>query len=150
MGIILIETSLRGHIVMMDYKNVKDVKMKIPCDEKYIKLARLFVGGIACQMDFPCDIVEDIKIAVSEAIQNIVDHAYRKNEKKTDIEIICNLKKESLEIKIIDHGHGFNVEKAFRHPGFGLSFMKEFMDLIDYKTSVNNGTNLTLVKYNHK
>lgn len=135
---------------MINYKDIKNAKIKVPCDEKYIKLARLFVGGIACQMNFPFNTVEDIKIAVSEAVQNIIDHAYRKDEKKPDIEITCRPKKNCLEIKIIDHGHGFNIEKAFNHPGFGLGFMKEFMDLVDYKTSPAKGTNLTLIKYSNR
>ena len=145
MGIIIIDGG-RGYIEMIKHNDFKNVKIKVPCEEKYIRLARLFVGGIACQMDFPYDMVENIKIAVSEAVQNIIDHAYNKKEKKPYIEIICNPKKETLEIKIIDHGHGFNLEKAFKHPGFGISFMKEFMDQIEYKTNVKNGTTLTLRK----
>lgn len=135
---------------MLKYESVNSAKINVPCEEKYLKLVRLFVSGMASQMNFPFDIVEEIKIAVSEAFQNIIEHAYSKKGKNHNIEIICKPQKKCLKIMVRDHGHGFNIEKAYEKPGFGLTFMKEFMDLVKLKSTPKNGTTLTLVKYTPK
>lgn len=132
---------------MLEYKSVNSIKINVPCKEQYVRLVRLFVSGIASQMNFPFDVIEDIKIAVSEAFNNIIEHAYSKKGKHPNVEIICKPQKKCLKIVIHDHGHGFNIEKAYKKPGFGLTFMKEFMDLVNFESSPKKGTTLTLTKY---
>ena len=56
---------------MMDY-----IEMKIPAKPDYLGVIRLTLSGIANRMGYTYEEIEDIKIALSEACTNAVQHAY--------------------------------------------------------------------------
>ncbi len=56
------------------------IEMKIPAKREYVGVIRLTLSGIASRMGFTYELIEDLKIAASEAITNAVQHAYRKEE----------------------------------------------------------------------
>ena len=53
------------------------IEMKIPAKPEYVGVIRLTLSGIASRMGFTYDLIEDLKIAASEAITNAVQHAYK-------------------------------------------------------------------------
>ncbi|MFD2617339.1 MULTISPECIES: anti-sigma B factor RsbW [Terrilactibacillus] len=87
------------------------VSLKIPAKSEFVGVARLTVSGIANRMGFNYDDIEDIKIAVSEACTNVVNHAY-KNVDEGQIEINLNCSETSLTITVIDQGNCFEVDKV--------------------------------------
>ncbi|MCG4775201.1 ATP-binding protein, partial [Lawsonibacter sp. DFI.5.51] len=56
--------------------NVEQTVMTFPAKPEYVGVVRLVVSGIANRMGYTYDEIEDIKIAVSEACGNAVQHAY--------------------------------------------------------------------------
>lgn len=56
------------------------VEMKIPAKAEYVGVIRLTLSGIASRMGFTYELIEDLKIATSEAVTNAVQHAYKANE----------------------------------------------------------------------
>nr|WP_309147190.1 anti-sigma B factor RsbW [Terrilactibacillus laevilacticus] len=95
---------------MMETSN-ETVSLKIPAKSEFVGVARLTVSGIANRMGFNYDDIEDIKIAVSEACTNVVNHAY-KNVDEGQIEINLNCSETSLTITVIDQGNCFEVDKV--------------------------------------
>ncbi|WP_017754817.1 anti-sigma B factor RsbW [Calidifontibacillus oryziterrae] len=128
------------------------IEMKIPAKPDYISVIRLTISGIANRMGFSYEDIEDLKVALSEAVTNAVHHAYDDNKGK-DVTIGFAIFKDRLEIIVTDHGKGFeghnntnsmktkpfnnlsSVEEL-REGGVGLFLIEALMD----KVSIDNDT----------
>ncbi|MFD2043844.1 anti-sigma B factor RsbW [Ornithinibacillus salinisoli] len=124
------------------------VEMKVPAKEEYVGVVRLSISGIANRMGFTYEDIEDLKIAVSEAVTNAVTHAYKKNE-TGEVTIGYGIYQNRLEVMVADHGGSFNLNEIkdgigpyendesieeLREGGFGLFLMQALMD----KVEINN------------
>lgn len=137
------------------------VNLTIPAKPDYVAIARLAVSGIANRMGFSYDDIEDLKLAVSEACTNAVDHAYSGGD--GDIELCCNIYENRLEISVMDQGLSFDVTEvesrtgpiqyensmnSVRERGLGLYLMRTLMDQVDIEG--NNGVVVRMTKYIRK
>ena len=97
---------------------------------------------------------EELVLAITEAAQNIVKHAYKDNENTTDkmqIKIIFENKK--LEIGFFDKGKPV-VKENVKHRsldnikpgGLGTYFIKQIMDEVVFKEATGWHNNLVLTK----
>lgn len=142
----------------MKHQPLDLVQLTIPAKPDYVGLVRLAVSGIANRMGFSYDDIEDLKLAVSEACTNAVDHAYVGGD--GDIEISYRLFSDRLEIQVLDRGNSFDVSEvekrtgpislepsmtAVRERGLGLFLMKTLMD--DVHITGDNGVIVQLTKY---
>jgi serine/threonine-protein kinase RsbW len=59
-----------------------------------------------------------IAVCVTEAISNVVVHAYRHDDRPGRVEMEAELDGESLWVRVRDHGHG--LEPRLDSPGLGL------------------------------
>ena len=82
------------------------IEMKIPAKAEYVAIIRLTMAGVANRMGFAYDDIEDMKIAISEACTNIVQHAYK--EDVGEITIVFGLYEDRLEIMVADNGVSFD------------------------------------------
>lgn len=89
-------------IEVMDY-----IEMKIPAKPEYIGVIRLTLSGIASRLGYTYEEIEDMKIAVSEASTNAVQHAYNKDE-GGEVIIGFGIYQDKLEIVVADSGRSFN------------------------------------------
>jgi len=117
--------------------------------------ARSTLSAFVSQLNPTLDEIEDIKTAVSEAVTNIVVHAY--GDKTGTVYITCELHNDTAVITIKDTGCGIeNIELA-RTPlytascdsersGLGFTVMETFMDDVTVKSEIGNGTTVTLTK----
>lgn len=53
-----------------------NVTLTVPALPEYVDLVRLTLYGVASKMKFTFEDIEDMKVAVSEACNNAVLHAY--------------------------------------------------------------------------
>lgn len=58
-------------------ESVDLIEMKIPAKPEYVGIIRLTLSGVASRMGYVYEEIEDLKIAVSEACTNAVQHAYK-------------------------------------------------------------------------
>jgi serine/threonine-protein kinase RsbW len=102
------------------------------------------------------DSIYAVESAVDEACSNIIEHAY-KGEDKGEIILEVEPIPEGIKIRITDHGDAFQPEKipspdtsaplSRRKPsGLGLYMMRKCMDEISFDFSPGCNT-LTLIKY---
>lgn len=145
----------------MKEKPLDLVHLTIPAKPDYVGIARLTISGIANRMGFSYDDIEDLKLAVSEACTNAVDHAYCGGE--GEIFVSCNIYVDRLQIEVIDRGNSFDVQEvekrtgpiqmkpsmnAVRERGLGLYLMKTLMDHVEIKG--DNGVIVSMTKYIRK
>jgi len=135
------------------------IEMKIPAMPEYVGVIRLTLSGIASRMGFTYDLIDDLKIAVSEAITNAVQHAYKKDE-GGEIVVGFGLYQNRLEVMVADSGKSFDLNKArdemgpynensqiefLREGGLGLYLIESLMD--EVKIHHNEGVTVFMTKY---
>jgi len=89
------------------------INLMIPAKPDYIGVVRLTVSGIASRMGFSYDDIEDIKVAISEAITNAVQHAYPDGE-QGQINIKIQVFADRMDIDVSDNGQSFDVIETSR------------------------------------
>lgn len=138
------------------------IEMKFPAKAEYVGVIRMSVSGIANRMGFSYDIIEDIKIAVSEAVTNVITHAFDTGV-SGDFIVGFVVFADRLEIVISDCGESFNITEIksrigpvtaaeeqkpveqIREGGFGLFLMDALMDKVEIDNS--NGVIVLMTKY---
>lgn len=119
-----------------------------------VRLARVAVAAFASEVDYNVSDLEEIKVAVSEAVSNAITHGY---QQKMDgvIVITVSLYTNALEIVIADQGKGIkDLEQALQpnsssdpeRMGLGFVFMRSFMEEVEVASKPGQGTTITLRK----
>ncbi|HYG58767.1 MAG TPA: anti-sigma F factor, partial [Symbiobacteriaceae bacterium] len=70
-----------------------------------VGVARLMVAMVAAQADFTVAEVDEVKLAVSEAVTNAVVHGYG-GEPNHTVRLEVTLESNRLQVEVIDHGKG--------------------------------------------
>jgi serine/threonine-protein kinase RsbW len=135
------------------------IEMKIPAKPEYVGIIRLTLSGIASRMGYSYDVIEDLKIATSEACTNAVHHAY-KNKEYGEVVIGFGLYDDRLEVMVADNGRSFDFEQTknelgpystsspidqLPEGGLGLYLMETLMD--EVRVLVNSGVTVFMTKY---
>lgn len=129
------------------------LKFEFPSLPPNVSMARLVVATFASQLEFTLAEIEEIRVAVSEAVSNCVIHAYPQNP--GTIELNLTISSGTLTIQITDYGKGIeDVEQAKQatfstepeHMGLGLVFMESFMDEMTLSSRPGEGTIVIMKK----
>ncbi|SDR06480.1 serine/threonine-protein kinase RsbW [Virgibacillus subterraneus] len=135
------------------------IEMKVPAKAEYVGVVRLSISGIANRMGFTYENIEDLKVAISEAITNAVDHAYTE-EDNGEITVGFGVYENRLEVMVADHGGSFNLNQIkggigpyknsepvenLREGGFGLFLIDALMDKVEINN--NYGVIVLMTKY---
>jgi serine/threonine-protein kinase RsbW len=87
-----------------------EVELHLPPDEQYVGLARLVVTVAARQAGMDDERVEDLKIAVSEAIANAI-HAHRDARRAGPVVLAFGATdRNAFGVTVVDAGPGFEPE----------------------------------------
>jgi serine/threonine-protein kinase RsbW len=126
---------------------------------KYSSLEEIsnFVQQAAKQAGLSDFAVYSVETAVDEACSNIIEHAYG-GEGKGDIECTCEVTGNELTITLQDHGAPFDPDRVpapdltcplqdRSDHGFGLYFIKKWMDEVHFAFDPQSGNTLKMVKY---
>ncbi len=139
---------------MIDY-----IEMKIPAKPEYVGVIRLTLSGITSRMGYTYEEIEDIKVAVSEACTNAVQHAYR-DEEGGEMVVGFGVYRDKLEVMVADYGKSFHFAKTKEElgpytqsstfdqlveGGLGLYLIETLMD--EVHLSHHNGVTVFMVKY---
>lgn len=99
------------------------------------------------------DEIDDISIAVTEAVNNAIKHGNKEDSTKS-IEIVFQIETEKIKIRIKDEGKGFQLEEVkdprknenlLKDDGRGILIMRSLMDEVRV-LSGTEGNILQLVK----
>ncbi len=118
-------------------------------------LARAAIVSFVTSIDPTVAWVNELKTAVSEAVTNVVVHAY---PEKTDyVELDAKIYHDRVSIDVIDHGcgivdvsrakeEGFSTKSELERSGIGFQVMEAFVDKLTVESKKNEGTKITLEK----
>ncbi|MGI6064980.1 MAG: anti-sigma F factor [Bacillota bacterium] len=139
----------------MDAALINSVNLQFKSIPENVSLARVVVASIGAQVDMTVNELDEIKVAVSEAVTNAIIHGYNNNPSQI-VELQVDMYHDRLVIQVIDRGIGIGdvnkelecigVAADYEHMGLGFAFMKEFMDDVEINSEQNKGTRITMVK----
>lgn len=133
------------------------VLVNIPSDPIFERVVRASANELGQVIGLPPERIEDLKLAVSEAVNNAIDHGNQREVAKL-VEVMFVLDHDKLEVRISDQGQGVEQPDFSRriieeqnldsgmHRGFGLYLLSALVDDYELRSS-QHGTVLTLRLY---
>jgi serine/threonine-protein kinase RsbW len=121
------------------------VSLRVPSSSEYVLLPRLVVSSVGETAGFGAEDVYDLKLAVTEAVTNVIQHAAVESM-LVEYRAVPGM----MEVSVIDSGAGFNVEELRSEPGenggFGLNIIRSLVDEMDLDSN-GSGTTVKITRY---
>ncbi len=128
-------------------------ELACPSRPENVGLCRVAVATFAANLGFTLPEIEEIKVAVSEAVSNVVVHAYPGVEGL--IGLRCQDSGNGIVISVRDEGVGIaDVAQARQasfstdpeRMGLGFVFMESFSDEFSVESALGKGTRIEMRK----
>ena len=139
----------------MRTKAVNEMILEFPSQSSNERFARAVIACFAAQLDPTINELEDIKTAVSEAVTNVIVHAYPTSIGKVQLKVRV-YEGNVLELMIKDYGEGIPDIKKAREPmyttggeersGMGFAIMESFVDRLSVRSVPGRGTTIVMRK----
>jgi anti-sigma regulatory factor (Ser/Thr protein kinase) len=144
-----------------DTKVLTETKIELTmCAEPdYLHVARTAVRQAGQSLEIKDENIEQITLAVEEALSNVIRHGYGGPSDKPMIlkvskVIFSDTGKTAMEVLITDFGQKTDVEKIkgrdledVKPGGVGVHIMKTVMDEVEFTPNEDSGMTLRMVKY---
>lgn len=123
--------------------------LEVPSLAVNAELCRLTVAVFAAALPFTLPEIEELKVAVSEAVSNCILHAYRDDNGR--VVLRAWIEDEAVVVEVQDWGAGIpDVDEARQpafttstdpdHMGLGFTFMEQFTDVLEVRSVPGTGT----------
>lgn len=129
------------------------MKMEVPSKSTNLQLVKYAVAAFAAGLPFTLQEIEDLKVAVSEAVTNCIVHAYPGGEGL--IAVYCRQGEDKLSVEVRDDGVGIEDIPWARQAsnttddermGLGMFFMEQMMDELTIESEPGRGTAVIMTK----
>jgi serine/threonine-protein kinase RsbW len=104
--------------------------------------ARSDVAGFAAEAGASPALIDGIRLAVSEAVTNVVRHAYPVTP--GPVRVLARAGEDSLEVIVTDDGCGVHADSDGHGLGFGLALMCEMSDQMTLAPRADGGTEVRM------
>ena len=120
-----------------------DVKLTLPARPENVSVIRHVLGAFAEALRLPDDLVEDLRLAVTEACTNVVRHAYPPDQ-AGPVEISIQPLEEYVSVIVSDHGRGIGTSSDTTGPGLGLPLIAAIADEVDLQPVPGGGSRVAM------
>jgi serine/threonine-protein kinase RsbW len=123
---------MAGDASSLDYRRgygeggPSDIHLTVPARADSIAVVRHALSALAGPYDLPSAVVDDMRLAVTEACTNVVRHAY--GEQAGRIEVTVRPASEALQVVVADAGQGMGRSPDTAGPGLGLRLIEAVTD----------------------
>lgn len=118
--------------------------------------ARVVAAAFITRLNPTLDEVEDVKMAISEAVTNAIVHGYE-NDSSKKIFMRCSIENQTCQFRIMDQGVGiadierakepmYSTKKDEERAGMGFTFMDTLMDDLQIYSQLGEGTTIIMTK----
>jgi serine/threonine-protein kinase RsbW len=127
------------------------VELRMDARPENLVLARLALGGVVARTTLGEDAVADLKLAVTEACTNAIEHAYSGDQGDNEVVLRFSLDEDALSVEVQDWGSGFDADRHVPddelrdHAGVGLMLIRSLTDELTI-ASAANGSTITFVR----
>jgi serine/threonine-protein kinase RsbW len=131
--------------------NGQVVRLRIPAKAEYIMLGRLALTSFARLRPLSDEELSDLKLALTEACTNAVQHAYDGGH--GIVEIAYELLPDRLVVEVSDTGEGFeppaakeSEDELLEEGGLGIAIIRSLADELEIGERDGGGSTLRFVK----
>ncbi len=119
-----------------------DIRLTLPARPENIAVIRHVLGALAEALAMPPALIDDMRLAVTEACTNVVRHAYDGGE--GTIDVVVRPRGDALEVVVADEGRGFGPSPDTSGPGLGMSLIAALADAVEVERGLSNGSRLVM------
>lgn len=119
-----------------------DIRLTLPSRPENVALVRHVVAALAEALAMPPKLVEDIRLAVTEACTNVVRHAYRGTEGPLEVQV--EPAAGCLTVTVADRGRGIAPNPDSEGPGLGLPLIAALSSSLEIEHSPETGSRLCM------
>jgi anti-sigma regulatory factor (Ser/Thr protein kinase) len=120
-----------------------DVRLTLPARPENVAVVRHVLGAFAEALHLPLDVVEDMRLAVTEACTNVVRHAYDGTE-PGQLDVVIRPEGDVLEVLVTDAGRGIGPSSDTAGPGLGLPLIAALADSLEIQHAPRAGSRLAM------
>ena len=119
------------------------MRLTLPARPENVAVIRHVLGAYAETLRLPPELVEDIRLAVTEACTNVVRHAYH-GEGAGPIDVVVRPTAGRLDVIISDRGRGMGPSPDADGPGLGLPMIAALADVVELQPAPVRGTRVRM------
>jgi serine/threonine-protein kinase RsbW len=123
------------------------LRLELTSDPLSLRAARLAVTDYSRRNGFGQEVIERVRLAVTEACTNVVLHAYDGGGSDSRYELDARVEEATLVVRIRDSGVGMPSQGATRPTqnfGFGFPVMRATASSVDVVARPGGGTEIVL------
>lgn len=109
-----------------------------------VTAARHAVLGFAQRADAPPLACENVALAVSEAVTNVVVHGYPDGVETCEVQVRAALSGDRMDVSVADDGRGMWVGSEHPGLGMGLALMQRVSDHFEIRERESGGVELRM------
>jgi anti-sigma regulatory factor (Ser/Thr protein kinase) len=118
--------------------------LRLPAVPSSVQKARDAVAAVVSNLLRGTRVADDVRLCVSEAVTNVVRHAYGRGG--GDVEIVVEREDDEVSVVVRDTGKGMTkAEREGRVGGYGLKIIAKVADRYRVTTSPNAGVEVEMV-----
>jgi serine/threonine-protein kinase RsbW len=121
-----------------------EIRLTLPARAENVALVRHVVGALAEAVHLSPALVEDVKLAVTEACTNVVRHAYAGREGALEVEV-DPAQHERLTVVVTDRGKGLRPNPDSDGPGLGLPLIAALTTQFDIEHEPDRGSRVSML-----
>jgi serine/threonine-protein kinase RsbW len=119
------------------------IRLTLPANAQNVVLIRHVTAAFAARERLPETLVEDLKLAVTEACTNVVRHAYASGA-EGHVEVDIAAAPEAVHVAVTDGGLGLRPNPASDGAGLGLPLMAALADSIEIEPAGGSGSRVLM------
>lgn len=119
------------------------MRLTLPARPENVAVIRHVLGAFAEALLLPADLVEDMRLAVTEACTNVVRHAYHDAD-PGPIDVVIRPNGERLDLIVSDQGQGLGPSPDVSGPGLGLPLIAALADSVDLQELPVRGSRVVM------
>jgi len=120
-----------------------DVRLTLPSRPENVAVIRHVLGAFAEALRLPPDLVEDMRLAVTEACTNVVVHAYA-NGDEGPMAVTAGLRDGALTVVVSDEGRGILPRPDSPGLGLGLPLIATLASSLELGTNDRKETEVRM------
>ena len=120
-----------------------DVRLTLPARPENVAVVRHVLGAFAEALRLPDPVIEDMRLAVTEACTNVVRHAYANGEPGS-VEILIRPVGDILQVVVSDQGRGLGPSDDTAGPGLGLPLIAALAHSLEIEQAPRSGSRVRM------
>ena len=124
-----------------DLPGRSNLRLVLPARAENVALVRHTVAAAAEERGLPLHMVEDMRLAVTEACTNVVRHAYTD---EGDMEVNVELTGPGMRVVVEDQGRGIGHSTDSDGPGLGLPVIAALVSELEIERGRARGSRLSM------